>query len=110
MKIDVRSCAYHAMLSGMHDWEAVEAEAERIAPYPKIEPALGGGVALAASLVALDLFSFLAGIDLEGRAWLAALAVSACVAGGVFVYFNNQKRRHFSEWSRLDKRARERNA
>lgn len=101
------------MLSVMHDPDAIEAEAERLAPYPKVEPSHAGMIGLAIVIFPVIFFCALAGIDLDGgnpRAGLAFLAVAACSFAGPFIYYNNQKRRHFNAWSRLDTEARKGNA
>ena len=100
------------MLSGMHDRDAVRAEAERNAPYPKIEPSWAGMYGFAIACVVSGVFAALAGIDFDedGRAGFALLAMVAIGFAGPFIYFNNQKRRHFQEWLRLDSQARERDA
>jgi predicted small lipoprotein YifL len=98
----------------MHDRDAIEAEAERIAPYPKTEPSHAGMYGLFITAAALTVFCALAGIEFDDgqnpRAWLAFLAVAACGYAGPFLYFNSQKRRHFTVWGRLDTQARERDA
>jgi hypothetical protein len=92
------------MLSGMHVHDPIEEEAERIAPYPKVEPSWAGMTGFAIAGFSLILFCGLAGIELEDhpnpRVWLAFMVMLAVGFAAPFIYFNNQKRRHFAEWER----------
>ena len=100
------------MFGAMLDRDSIEKEAERIAPYPKTEPSWAGMYGFTMAAFSLALFVALAGIDFEEnrRAYLAFLAMLVVGYAGPFVYFNNQKRRHFRAWARLDTQARERDA
>jgi hypothetical protein len=98
----------------MYDRDAIEAEAERRAPYPKTEPSWAGMYGLAIIAAVLTLFCALAGFDLEGgdnpRLGFAFIVVAAFGYVGPFIYFNNQKRRHFNLLVTLETLARERDA
>lgn len=94
------------MLSGMHEMDPIEAEAERLAPYPKTEPSHAGMAGFFIVGCILAAFTGFADIELEGRAYVAFLLVTGCAFLGPFIYFNRQKRRHFKVWSELYERNR----
>ncbi len=100
------------MFGAMHDPDSISEQAERNAPYPKIEPSHAGLTGFMITGFAMVIFLAISGIEMEGhtRVALAVYAMIAAGFAGPFIYFNNQKRRHWREWARLDSLARERNA